>query len=357
MSVSADRSEHFIDERKSLPSGGDFSLRPMGEALSELRSLLGSPKRTVIVTHYNPDGDAIGSSLGWMHLLRAAGHEATVVLPNQPPGFLRWMPGYDQAVAFDVAPEVTIRIIREAEVLFCLDFNRLDRVEKLETELRKAPFKVLIDHHREPDAFDITFSDITACATAQMVHDIAVAMGWRQNIDQRIATCLYTGIMTDSGSFRFSSTTPHTLRVAADLMERGAVPDAIHAAIFDDNSLDRLRLTGFALSERLQVHQDLGVAVIALSRKDLERFNFTPGDTEGLVNYGLSIKGVKLAAFFMERPDRVKVSLRSKAQYPADRICADHFLGGGHRNAAGGHAFEALPEVVERFLNVLPAYL
>ncbi|QQR86400.1 MAG: bifunctional oligoribonuclease/PAP phosphatase NrnA [Flavobacteriales bacterium] len=329
----------------------------MEEALGGLRSLLGTPKRTVIVTHYNPDGDAIGSSLGWMHLLRAAGHPATVVLPNQPPAFLRWMPGYDEAVAFDVAPAKAEQAVRDADVLFCLDFNRLDRVEKLEQTLRKAPLKVLIDHHREPEAFDIAFSDITACATAQMVHDIAVGLGWRGHIDQRVATCLYTGIMTDSGSFRFSSTTPHTLRVGADLMERGAVPDTIQSAIFDDNSFDRLRLTGFALSERLQLHADLGVAVIALSRNDLERFSFQPGDTEGLVNYGLSIKGTKLAAFFMERPDRVKVSLRSKAQYPADRICAEHFLGGGHRNAAGGHAFEPLADVVERFLKVVPAYL
>lgn len=329
----------------------------MEEALGELRSLLGSPKRTVIVTHYNPDGDAVGSSLGWMHLLRAAGHSATVVLPNQPPASLRWMPGYEETVAFDVAAERAEQAIREAEVLFCLDFNRLDRVEKLEHALRNAPFKVLIDHHREPEAFDIQFSDITACATAQMVHDIAVGLGWRDLIGRDTATCLYTGIMTDSGSFRFSSTTPHTLRVAADLMERGAVPETIQSAVFDDNSFDRLRLTGFALSERLQIHAELGVAVIALSRKDLDRFNFQPGDTEGLVNYGLSIKGVKLAAFFMERPDRVKVSLRSRAQYPADRICADHFLGGGHRNAAGGHAFEPLAVVVDRFLKVAPAYL
>lgn len=329
----------------------------MEEALGELRSLLGSPKRTVIVTHYNPDGDAIGSSLGWMHLLRAAGHQATVVLPNQPPAFLRWMPGYDDVVAFDVAPEIALQAIRGSGVLFCLDFNRLDRVEKLEGALREAPVKVLIDHHREPDAFDITFSDITACATAQMVHDIAIGLGWRQHFDQRIATCLYTGIMTDSGSFRFSSTTPHTLRVGADLMELGAVPDSIQSAIFDDNSFDRLRLTGFALSERLQVHPELGVAIIALSRGDLERFKFQPGDTEGLVNYGLSIKGVKLAAFFMERPDRVKVSLRSKAHYPADRICAEHFLGGGHRNAAGGHAFGPLADTVARFLQIVPAYL
>lgn len=347
----------IVAERKSLPSGGDFSLQPMEEALSALRSLLGSSKRTVIVTHYNPDGDAIGSSLGLMHLLRANGHSATVVLPNQPPAFLRWMPGYDQAVAFDTAAERAEQAIREAEVLFCLDFNRLDRVEKLEQALRKAPLKVLIDHHREPEAFDILFSDITACATAQMVHDIAVALGWRELIGRDTATCLYTGIMTDSGSFRFSSTTPHTLRVAAQLMEKGAVPDMIQSAIFDDNNLDRLRLTGFALSERLQVHPELGVALITLTRKDLERFSFQPGDTEGLVNYGLSIKGVKLAAFFMERPDRVKVSLRSKAQYPADRICADHFLGGGHRNAAGGHAFEPLTDVVDRFLKVVGEYL
>lgn len=326
-------------------------------AIAALRTLLNVPRRVAIVTHYNPDGDAVGSSLGLMHLLKANGHTVQVLLPNAPPAFLQWMPGYGDAIIHEAEKSRAAEAIAQCEALFCLDFNRLDRVEKMQELMRSAPLKVLIDHHREPDVFEISFSDISACATSQMVFDIAEAMGWSQHISKEAATCLYTGIMTDSGSFRYSSTTPHTHRVAAALIERGAVPDAIHTAVLDDNSADRIKLLGFALSERLTVHPDLGVAVITLSMADQKRFNFQPGDVEGLVNYGLSIRGIRLAAFFMERSDRVKVSLRSKEQVPADRICAEHFLGGGHRNAAGGHAFEPLPQVVERFLAVVPPYM
>ncbi|MEO8066599.1 MAG: bifunctional oligoribonuclease/PAP phosphatase NrnA [Flavobacteriales bacterium] len=326
-------------------------------AIAALQTLLSAPRRVAIVTHYNPDGDAIGSSLGLMHVLRAAGHTVQVLLPNAPPAFLQWMPGYADAVIHETEKSRAAEAIAQCEVLFCLDFNRLDRVEKMEELMRTAPMKVLVDHHREPDVFDISFSDIGACATSQMVFDIAEAMGWSHHISTAAATCLYTGIMTDSGSFRYSTTTPHTHRVAAALIERGAVPDVIHTAVLDDNSADRIKLLGFALSERLVVHADLGTAVITLSMADQKRFNFRPGDVEGVVNYGLSIRGIRLAAFFMERPDRVKVSLRSKGSLPADRICAEHFLGGGHRNAAGGHAFEPLQQVVERFLAIVPPYL
>lgn len=326
-------------------------------ALNALRDLLAAPRRIAIVTHYNPDGDAMGSSLGLMHVLQAAGHSVQVLLPNAPASFLHWMPGYAHAKAHDTDPAGAAAAIANCEVLFCLDFNRLDRVEKMEELLKSAPIKVLIDHHREPDTFDIMFSDITACATCQMVVDVVEAMGWAGHISSDAATCLYTGIMTDSGSFRFGSTTPHTHRVAAGLMERGAVPDIIHSAVLDDNSVDRLRLLGFALAERLVVYPEIETAIITLSIADQKRFNFAPGDAEGLVNYGLSIRGIRLAAFFMERSDRVKVSLRSKGNLPVDWICAEHFKGGGHRNAAGGHAFEPLQQVVDRFLSVLPPYL
>lgn len=326
-------------------------------AIAALRALLSTPRRIAIVTHHNPDGDAIGSSLGFMHVLKSAGHTVQVLLPNAPPSFLHWMPGYAGTIAHDTDTAKATEAIQQCEALFCLDFNRLDRVERMQELLKTAPMKVLIDHHREPDDFDISFSDTAACATSQMVFDIVEAMGWSQLISADAATCLYTGIMMDSGSFRYSSTTPHTHRVAAALMERGAVPDTIHSAVLDDNTHDRLRLLGFALSERLVVHPELGTATITLSMADQKRFNFRPGDTEGLVNHGLSIRGIRLAAFFMERSDRVKVSLRSKGQLPADRICADHFLGGGHRNAAGGHAFEPMQQMVDRFLAVIPPYL
>ncbi|MBL8000836.1 MAG: bifunctional oligoribonuclease/PAP phosphatase NrnA [Flavobacteriales bacterium] len=328
------------------------------EQVARLASELNRPRRIVLTTHYNPDGDAMGSSLGLAHVLRHAGHTVQVVLPNTPAGFLQWMPGFPAALAYDTAPESAVRSMAEAELLFCLDFNRPDRLGGLEESVRTAAFPVLIDHHQDPDPFArIMFSDVASCSTCQMVFDIVHALGLEDHITADAATCLYTGIMTDSGSFRFSSTAPHTLRVAARLMELGAVPDHIVSAVLDDNTVDRLRLIGFALSERLEVLPALGTAIITLSKADLDRFAFQPGDTEGLVNYGLSIRGIRLAAFFVERGEVIKVSLRSKGMLPVNRFLAEHFQGGGHINAAGGQSRSTLADAVARFRNALPAFI
>ncbi len=326
--------------------------------VAALRELLARPCTIAIVTHFNPDGDALGSSFALCSVLNKLGHKAVVVLPNTPAQNLQWMPGYADALAWDKDKEGSERTVRDSGLLFCLDFNKPDRVGNLETALRAAPTKVLIDHHRHPDTFAaVAFSDVRACSTAQMVFDVVSALGHAELIDTDAATCLYTGIMTDSGSFRFSSTTPHTLSVAADLMARGVVPERIHEAIMDDNTELRLKLLGYALSERLTVYPELRTAVIVLSNEELLRFNYQPGDTEGLVNYGLSIRGIRLAAFIVERPDVVKLSMRSKGALPVNEFLAQHFNGGGHGNAAGGHANEPLASVVERFLRELPAFL
>lgn len=327
-------------------------------SVKDLGTMLSGPKRCAIVTHYNPDGDAIGSSLGLQHVLRKAGHSVTVVLPNTPPAFLHWLPGFSSCIPFTERGAEALAAIAEADVLFCLDFNRTDRVGGLEQAVKDAPVKVLIDHHQDPEAFaQVTFSDTTACATSQMVVDIVHALGYAQYLDADAATCLYTGIVTDSGSFRFSSTTPHTMRVAADLMDRGVVITRVHESIMDDNRLSRLKLLGFTLNERMEVLPELGTAIISLSMADLQRFDFQPGDTEGFVNYGLSIRGIRLAAFFVQRPDMVKVSLRSKGDLAVDRFVKEHFNGGGHRNAAGGQTKESLTEAVARFHALLPTFI
>ncbi len=323
-----------------------------------LTPLLATPIRIAITTHFNPDGDAMGSSLGLYRVLKAMGHDVKVVLPNEPPDNLRWMPGASEALAHDKAKDACESWIREAVVLFCLDFNRPDRVNNLEDVLKGAHTKVLIDHHRDPsDDFQVVFSDIKASSTCQMVHDVLHALGLLHFIDHTAANCLYTGIMTDSGSFRFPSTTSHTLRVAADLLDRGAEPAAIHAAIMEDNSVDRLRLTGFALSERLQIAENGAAAVIALSKADHERFHYTPGDTEGLVNFGLGVRGVRISALLAERNDLIKLSLRSKGNLPVNEFLAAHFEGGGHANAAGGRSKESLEVAKARLLKELPAFL
>jgi phosphoesterase RecJ-like protein len=326
--------------------------------IAQLRALLAAPKRITIVTHYNPDGDAIGSSLGMAHVLRAAGHTVQVVLPNTPPGFLGWLPGFSTCIAWDKQPAPAVEAIRTGEMLFCLDFNRTDRAGGLEEAVKAAPVKVLIDHHQEPDGFaQILFTDTRSGSTCQMVFDVLGALGHGDLIDKDAATCLYTGLVTDSGSFRFSSTTPYTMRVAADLMERGVVIEDVHSAIMDDNSVERLKLLGFTLSERMTVLSEQRTVVLGLSLADLKRFDFKPGDTEGFVNYGLSIRGTRLAAFFMERPDMVKVSLRSKGTLPVDRFLKEHFNGGGHRNAAGGHTTGTVQSAIDRFLQHLPRFL
>lgn len=331
---------------------------PQGAA-AQLARLLDAPRRAAIITHHNPDGDAIGSSLGLMHLLRAAGHRPAVLLPNAAPAFLHWMPGYGEAIPFDQRREDGLAALRQAEIVFCLDFNRRDRVGGLEQPLKEcAAPTVLIDHHQEPEAFaTVAFTDASACATCELVAAVADALGWRRLMGLDAATCLYTGLVTDSGSFRFSSTKPSTMRLAADLMELGVPFSAVHERIMDDNRPERLKLLGFTLNERMEVMPELGTAIIHLSLDDLKRFNHQPGDTEGFVNYGLSIRGIRLAAFFMERPDLVKVSFRSKGDLPVDGLARDHFSGGGHRNAAGGQAKEPLLAVVDRFRALVPGFI
>lgn len=327
-------------------------------SVAALAKLLDAPRRTVITTHHNPDGDAIGSSLGLAKVLKAMGHAVQVVLPNPAPANLRWMPGYAEAMDHAADPGRAEQWVREAEVLFCLDFNRADRVYALETALRAAPVKVLIDHHRDPDTiYDVVFSDVTASSTCQLVHDVIMALDQGAYLDADVASCLYAGIMTDSGSFRFPSTTPHTHRVAAHLLEKGARPQAIYGAIMEDNSIDRLRLTGLALHDRLRVLEGGKATLIALSKEDLERFHFVPGDTEGLVNFGLTVRGVRLAAFLVERQDGIKISLRSKGNLPVNEFLSMHFQGGGHANAAGGRSDASLSATVDKLVAELPAFL
>lgn len=326
--------------------------------MNSLKAALAQPINIAITTHYNPDGDALGSSLGLARVLAISGHTVNVVLPNTPSVDLHWMPGYSGCVAGDTAKQHAERLMRECDLLFCLDFNRPDRVNGLEAALLAAKDKVLIDHHRDPAPFArINFSDTRACATAQMVYDVLVALGLADLIDEEVATCLYTGILTDSGSFRFSSTTPHTMHVAAELMARGAVPDRIYSAIMDNNTVDRMRLFGFALSERMEHFPELHASLIVLSKEDLARFNYRQGDTEGLVNQGLTIRGNRLAAFIVERPEVVKLSMRSKGPIPVNEFLAAHFKGGGHANAAGGHSDLPLSDVVGIFKRELPAFL
>lgn len=312
-----------------------------------------------ITTHHNPDGDAMGSSLGLAHLLRAAGHGVKVVLPNTPPAFLHWLPGFADCIAFDRDPNGAKRAIDDAALVFVLDFNRPDRVKDLEVSLRNAGKVVLIDHHHDPDATlgSPQFSDPAASSTAHLVLRMAEAMGWMHHVGKEVATCLYTGVMSDTGSFRFNSVDAEVFRAAALLVERGAEPHTIYDRVMDESSENRLRLLGFALSERMRVLPAMSTVVLHLTAADLSRFKHQPGDTEGVVNYGLAIQGIRLAVFFMERNDGIKISFRSKGELPVHTLCRDHFEGGGHKNAAGGRSSESLTATIARFEALLPAFI
>jgi phosphoesterase RecJ-like protein len=327
--------------------------------ISDIKQLLSNPKQIVIVPHKNPDGDAIGSSLALYHYLIAKDHKVTVIAPNDYPEFLKWIPGESNIIIHEVETEKANTLIAQAELIFTLDFNALHRTGAMEHPLSQAKAtKILIDHHQQPDNYaKYIYSDVTICSTCQMVYHFFEMLDDKKSINSKIATCLYVGIMTDTGSFRFSSTTATTHRVIADLIDKGAVNAEIHNQVYDNNSYDRLQLLGVALNN-LKVVPDLNTAYISLSQRELNKHNFTKGDTEGVVNYGLSIKGVKFAAIFIEHKQEgiIKISLRSKHNFDVNEFAREHFEGGGHINAAGGRSNLSLSETITKFVSLLPQY-
>jgi bifunctional oligoribonuclease and PAP phosphatase NrnA len=328
------------------------------DALAPVKELLSAPRSVVVTTHHRPDGDAMGSSLGLAAFLQSIGHRVTVITPSDYPDFLHWLPGHEQVRVFDEQDSSSIDAILQAEVLFCLDFNWLNRTESMEPVLRKAAgTKVLIDHHLDPEScYQHVFSHTDACATAELVYEFIVALGEQSRITPSIAECLYCGIMTDTNSFRYSSMKASTHRIIASLMDAGAVNYRIHERIYDNSSENRLRLLGHILKDKLVVLPEYNTAYVALTDAELQMFNFKTGDTEGVVNYALSIQGIRFAVMFVERDGIVKISLRSKDDFSVKEFAANYFEGGGHKNASGGRSLESLTKTVERFLSILPHY-
>jgi phosphoesterase RecJ-like protein len=333
---------------------------PMAQSksVSSLKKILSKRKRIAIVTHWSPDGDAIGSSLGLWNYLQKTGHDATVIVPNEYPEFLNWMFGHKLVVDAMKKKKKAESILKNAELIFCLDFNELKRINSLGEIISKLPTpKVLIDHHPNPSDFaDYVLHKTEASSTAELIYEFIVAMGGAKKIDKDIANCLYTGIMTDTGSFRFPSTTVKTHSIVAQLIKAGAENSLNHNRIYDDNSESRLRLLGYALSEKLVVLPEFHTGYFTLNNEEHNRFHFQKGDTEGLVNYALTIRGIKFAAFFAERDGKVKCSFRSKGNFDVNLFARNNFNGGGHKNAAGGGSDEKLEEVVKKFKSLLPEY-
>ncbi len=331
----------------------------MKENALKLKNLITNPKQVVITTHRGPDGDAMGSSLAMFHFLKKLGHNVTVITPNKYADFLHWIPGNSEVIIYEENEEKAQQITSKADLLFLLDFNHIGRISDLGNYITSSKAqKVLIDHHQNPDTSmaNIIFSDTKACSTAQLVYDIMNAMELESYIDKNIAECLYVGIMTDTGSFKFSSTTSKTHKIISKLIDAGADNAKIHDLVYDCSSSNRIKLLGYCLDKKLLLYPENNSAIISLNAEELEKFKFKNGDTEGFINYALGIKGIKFATFIAEKEGIVKLSLRSKGNFKVNEIASKYFNGGGHTNASGGTSQLSVNETIKKVEEIINNY-
>ncbi len=326
--------------------------------IEDLKTKLLTVSNIVITTHSNPDGDAIGSSLGLYHCLKNKGFNVDVVVPNAYPEFIQWMDDNDKVVKFSDNKKEAKLLIDKADIIFCLDFNSLDRTYDLENTLKfaLAP-KVLIDHHPMPADFaQYTISNTSVSSTAELVYTVIEALDFVTYVDKSSAEALYAGIMTDTGCFSYNSSNPNTFRVVSELLRIGIDKDKVYGKVFYNFSAERMRLMGFCLNDKMVVIPELKTAYISITAAELEKFNFQPGDTEGLVNLPLSIKGIVFSAIFIEKADQVKISFRSKGSFDTNVFARENFNGGGHVNASGGNSKLSFTDSINKFEQLLPNY-
>jgi phosphoesterase RecJ-like protein len=322
----------------------------------------GHYKKIAITTHHKPDGDAMGSTLGLWHILKDLQLNARVITPTDYADFLNWLPGNETVINFEESTEEATKYIMDADLVFCLDFNRLSRINKLGELIKDTSSKgktqlVMIDHHLEAeDFYDFCYYDTSASSTCELVFEWTKEYFGSSCISKDSVNCLYTGLMTDTGNFQHNNTKPHTHRIAAEMMELGAEHIQIHQRIYDVFTLNRTRLFGYCMYHKLEILEDCHTALIYLNKDELEQFNVVTGDTEGLVNFGLGLKGIVFSVLIVDRTERVKMSFRSKGKFAANEFAASYFSGGGHFNAAGGQSEEPLERVVEKFKNELVKY-
>lgn len=321
----------------------------------ELKSLLSQPKQIVILSHRNPDGDAIGSSLAMNHYLTRLGHKCDMIVPNEFPKFLKWMDGAKGIQIAEYSPSNSRNLVENAELIFILDFNTTSRIDEVGQWVEKstAP-KVMIDHHQQPQRFDFMYSDTEIPATCQMIYNFIEAMGHLDLIDRSIGECIYTGIMTDTGNFRFKNTSAATHRIVAELMDKGVEADRVYNHIFNTQSPDRLRLLGKVL-DSIRILPEYRTAFMYLTRKQQLKYNTQKGDTEGFVNYGLGIDNFIFSVIFIEDMQKnfYKISFRSKGNFDVNEFARKYFNGGGHINAAGGRSDLTLKETLDKFEKLL----
>jgi len=331
----------------------------MQEKIKLLKALISEKKNIVITVHRGPDGDAMGSALGLYNVLVQLGHIVTVITPNDYASFLYWLPGNEKVIVFTEEKEKAKQITTDTDLIFLLDFGQIRRLDDYGDIVQNSTAKkVMIDHHQEPDEHisDILFSDVTACSTAQIVFEIIKELGYKNLINKDVAECLYTGIMTDTGSFKYSSTTERTHHIIAELIGKGAENSKIHDLVYDNFSENRVKLLGYCLNQKLQIFKENKAAIISLNAEELKQFKFKKGDTEGIVNYALSIEDIIFAVFIAEKEGLVKLSLRSKGNFKVNEIAKKYFSGGGHKNAAGGISDISVNDTIEKLKEIFNEY-
>lgn len=324
--------------------------------LRDIKQLLQQGNSNIcILSHVNPDGDAIGSALGLYHILQKAGHTVQVIIPNDIPEFLSWMPGFDKIIIYKRDKQKATDVIKEAGLFYYLDFNHADRLDKMEKLLATyQTFKILIDHHPHPEKIaDEIICDAAASSTAELVYQYIQKLELGQYIDRNAAACFFAGIMSDTGCFSYNSSNPETYKVITSLLQYNIDKDGIYAAVYDNFSADRMRLLGYCLAEKMEVYPGLRSAIISITLEEQQKYNFKTGDSEGFVNYPMSIKGIICSVLVTEKKDHVKLSFRSKGSFPVNELAKNHFQGGGHVNAAGGTSYKSLKDTLNNVKSLL----
>lgn len=319
--------------------------------IEELQQVLQKPKKIVVTSHKNPDGDALGSSLAWTKFLSKYGHAVDYISPNDMPEYYKWIPGSKQIVIYEKAKEYARNLIQNADIVFCLDYNELSRIDEMATHVKASDaFKIMIDHHLYPDSFPaLTYSDTTKSSTGEMIFELIAAMDQVEKIDADIATLLYTAILTDTGSFAFSCTTQRVHEITGVLVNKGADPDSVQNFVYNCFSESRLRFFGYCIMHKMKIIPGTDVAYISVSEKEMQEYDIRDGETEGLANYPLKIASVKACAFFREKDRQIRISFRSKGKFDVNVLAREHFNGGGHMNASGGVSYKSLPETIQQF--------
>ncbi|MDR1719941.1 MAG: bifunctional oligoribonuclease/PAP phosphatase NrnA [Dysgonamonadaceae bacterium] len=328
------------------------------DAIQKTKKYISNVDKIVIVTHTSPDGDAIGSSLGMYHFLEEMDKQVNIIVPNSFPDFLLWMKGAGSIINYEKSPDIATETIDAAELIFCLDFNHPKRIGNLAPLIRNAEAKkILIDHHLDPEQFcDVTMSYPLISSTSEMIFRIICRMGFFELINKACAESVYTGMMTDTGAFTFNSNNEEIYYIISELLKKGIDKDAIYSKVYHAYSADRIRLMGFITYKNMRIYKQYKTALLTLSKAEQFRFRMRKGDTEGFVNIPMSIGDVVFSVFIREDDDVIRLSFRSKGQFPCNEFAAAHFGGGGHRNAAGGEFHGSLADAIALFESVIPQY-